>query len=232
MSDLKGIISKNPFGRRFVIPDIHGCCNSLMTLIEKIGLSKKDQLFFLGDYIDRGPDSKGVLDFILNLIEKGYEIYPLRGNHEQMLLDVAKFDPKGLKSHARSCNILSLLEGDGIKAIYHDFLKKLSYYFELDDFYLVHAGFNFNLDQPLDDQHAMMWIRKFQVNESWQNGKPIIHGHVPTSLKEIKAALSHKKLAIPLDNGCVYAGIREDQGNLICLNLDTFELIIQNSLDN
>ena len=74
--------------RVFVIGDIHGCCKTFRKLIlDKINIKKTDKIYCLGDYIDRGPDSKGVIDFIINMRKKGYMIHTLRGNHEQLLLD-------------------------------------------------------------------------------------------------------------------------------------------------
>ena len=72
---------------KYAISDIHGCSETFNALLEKIGLNKSDELYLLGDYIDRGPDSRGVIDTILRLQEEGYQIHCLRGNHEQMLED-------------------------------------------------------------------------------------------------------------------------------------------------
>jgi predicted MPP superfamily phosphohydrolase len=75
-------------GRRFAIGDIHGCNLTLQALVkEQLQLTKQDQLFLLGDYVNRGPDSMGVLNFIMGLQAEGYQVFALRGNHEQMLLD-------------------------------------------------------------------------------------------------------------------------------------------------
>jgi len=58
--------------RVFIIGDIHGCCKTCKKLIlEKINIQKSDKIYCLGDYVDRGPDSKGVIDFILQLRKKG-----------------------------------------------------------------------------------------------------------------------------------------------------------------
>jgi len=74
--------------RLFAIGDIHGCFDLLKELVEnKIQLQKDDKLILLGDYIDRGDKSKEVVDFIIELSENGYDIIPLMGNHEAMLLD-------------------------------------------------------------------------------------------------------------------------------------------------
>jgi len=72
--------------RLFAIGDIHGCFDSLKVLVgNKIKLQKDDKLILLGDYIDRGEKSREVVDFVMELQEKGFDIIPLRGNHETML---------------------------------------------------------------------------------------------------------------------------------------------------
>src|SRR5688500_13625324 len=87
------IITNPKGGRRWVISDIHGCLTTLKTLVEqRISLTKADQLFLLGDYIDRGKHSAGVLDYLMGLVSEGYQIYPLLGNHEQMLLDAWQYN--------------------------------------------------------------------------------------------------------------------------------------------
>ena len=69
-----------PTGKRYVISDIHGCYKTFRCLVEEvIGLSKADLLFLLGDYVDRGPSSKAVLDYILQLKDERYQLFPLRG---------------------------------------------------------------------------------------------------------------------------------------------------------
>ena len=69
---------------------------TLQALLHQISFSKKDELYLLGDYIDRGPDSKGVIDYIWELQDLGYKIHCLRGNHEQMMLE-ALYDEENLR---------------------------------------------------------------------------------------------------------------------------------------
>ena len=74
--------------RRIVIGDIHGCVKTLHKLLFHIlNIQKEDDIYFLGDYIDRGPSIKDVIDLILMLKEQDFKIYTLMGNHEKMLLD-------------------------------------------------------------------------------------------------------------------------------------------------
>ena len=76
-------------GRRFVLGDVHGCYRTLRRVVEEVlKLGEGDTLYLLGDYIDRGPDSKGVLDYLLQLwLKTDISIQPLLGNHEKMLLN-------------------------------------------------------------------------------------------------------------------------------------------------
>jgi len=72
----------------FIIGDIHGCLDMLKKLMDKINWSPdKDRMIFLGDYIDRGKDPKGVVDYILDLTKQSSLVECLKGNHEAMLLD-------------------------------------------------------------------------------------------------------------------------------------------------
>ena len=73
--------------RLVAVGDIHGHLDKLTDLIGKVQPGPDDQLVFLGDYIDRGPDSKGVLDCLISLQEQHPQTVFLRGNHEQMMLD-------------------------------------------------------------------------------------------------------------------------------------------------
>jgi serine/threonine protein phosphatase 1 len=72
-------------GRTIAIGDVHACSAALAALVRGIDLTELDTLVFLGDYIDRGPDSRGVLEQVIGLAER-WSVVPLLGNHEEMLL--------------------------------------------------------------------------------------------------------------------------------------------------
>src|SRR4051812_26027312 len=74
--------------RTFAIGDVHGCALTLKELLlDELKIEKQDEIYFLGDYIDRGSRSKEVIDFILGLKKENYKINTLRGNHEQLFID-------------------------------------------------------------------------------------------------------------------------------------------------
>ena len=220
-----------PTGTRLVIPDLHGCSLSLRALLEQIEPSKEDQIFFLGDYVSKGPDNVGVLACITELISNGYHIYPLLGNHDQLLIDYLDTGSKILET-----KLVELNDGDFLSRQlsslrdYMPLLKRLVPFFESGDFFLVHAGFDFRQPDPFSDLNSMLTIRNFNYDPAGAKGKTIVHGHYPQPLEVIRETIAHDSKIIPLDNGCVYQN-RPDQGRLLCLNLDTFRLWVQPNID-
>jgi serine/threonine protein phosphatase 1 len=226
--------------KRYVIGDIHGCLKTFRSLIEnRIRPSKSDQIYLLGDYIDRGPDSSGVLDYIIDLQAQGYQIFPLRGNHEQDLIEAeAEYDSdtfrlfvvKVTKSH-------DLLDKDSLlKRKYHDFIQNLPFYYDLGNIILVHAGINFKVDDPFQDIISMLQLRNTTIPEDGSFTKTIVHGHQPTYFDEIVKAVSEKQQVLPIDNGCSFSKPHKvydykQLGKLCCLNLESFDLIWQENIE-
>jgi serine/threonine protein phosphatase 1 len=233
------VLSTNHY-RRLVISDIHGCAKTLMALVEsKVQLTKDDHLYLLGDYIDRGPNSSGVIDYLINLTNNGYNIFPIRGNHEQNLLNaINEYDTETLVHFVRIINNSGDLldENNTIKQRYIDFFTSLKFYYDLGDFIIVHAGINFSSPNPLSDTLAMLELRNTVPNHKLLNGRAIVHGHQVTHLNDIFSAIERKSTLLPLDNGCSYTKPHKiydykQLGNLCCLNLDTYELYLQRNID-
>ncbi|MEM7549170.1 MAG: metallophosphoesterase family protein [Bacteroidota bacterium] len=223
----------NARGNDYVITDIHGCHQTFFKLLERLNLSiHKDRLFILGDCVNKGPNSKAVIDRVLEL-KKEYEVYVLRGNHEQMLLDFSQMSKYEFEWHLTGLNSRTLADDD-LKLIpkYKEFLIGLPYYIDLPEYYLVHAGFDFKQPEPFKAYETMIWIRGFQLKPELLNGKQIVHGHIPNILKRIESAIESKSGVIPLDNGCVYHGKKEGQGNLLCFELNAQELIVQENVED
>ena len=230
--------------RRIAVGDIHGCYKTLVRLIEEeIKLTREDILFPVGDFIDRGPDSKSVLDYLTDLIKKGFRIKAVRGNHEEMLLETL-IDPGHLKGWMRNgaettiqsfgLHPDSLVTSETVHEIpkkYVSMIEKLPYYIELDDYLIVHAAFNFYMDDPFEDNYSMVWSRDTMYDPVKAGFRRIIHGHTPITLEEIKAAVYDPGCGlINIDGGCVYTSY-PDLGNLVALDLDSKELYIQKNID-
>lgn len=223
-------------GRQLVIPDIHGCAKTFQALLRKIKLSSEDQLFLLGDYINRGPDNVGVIRTILELMEQGFKVYPLRGNHEQMALESHKnrilTKRKGEKLILGLQKRKGLLDKDGLLLpIFYDFFSSLPYYYELSSAFLVHAGFDFTDEHPFESWRDMLWIKDFNVDLTQTNNKKVIFGHVSHTKSAIeKAAFDPQQSSIGLDNGC-YKKSHPEKGHLCCLDIQNQKLTWQKNID-
>ncbi len=214
--------------RRFAISDIHGCCQTLQYLVgEILNLTKSDELYLLGDYVDRGPDTKGVIDFIMDLQEEGYTVKTLCGNHEAMMLEALESTESLMHWHRNggdtTMKSFGVTDLQRIPEKYWQFLHQLGFYLELPDYYLVHAGFNFAAENPLKDITSMLWIRNFPVDQKFLGDRRIVHGHTPTPVNRIHGSVSLHSQVINIDGGCVYKQV-PGLGYLTALNLDSLEL--------
>lgn len=215
--------------RIYAIGDIHGCFRAMKDLIEnKIQLSKNDKLIFLGDYIDRGPDSKKVLDYIMDLQNNHYDIVTLCGNHESMLIDawynenlVSKWIQNGGSETLLSFGIDKL---KNIDSRYMHFLENLNFYYELDKYIFVHAGFNDSIENPFTDKYSMLWNSREQYLNPLLNDRTIIHGHAPVPLNFIQKQITNNTGVINIDGGCAYSNVR--YGKLIAFEVNTRTILI------
>jgi serine/threonine protein phosphatase 1 len=118
-----------------------------------------------------------------------------------------------------------------IPAEYIEWMKALDYYVILEKFILVHAGLNFQLDNPFIDTSSMLWIREFDVIPDKTGNRKIIHGHVPISLQFIDHSIKNSYYQfIDLDNGPYLTG-ESGYGNLVALELTNMELVVQDNRD-
>ena len=221
---------------RFAISDVHGCPKSLKALVQRLHLQEGDHLYLLGDYIDRGPGSKEVLDYLISLQEAPFQVTMLRGNHEQLMLD-GQTDKQTHELWRRvggwaTLNSMGIGHASELPKKYLDFINDLTYYVKLPDYYLVHGGFNLALPNPFGDPYSMMNLRDFYVDDAFLEGRKIIRGHVPTMLNKIRDDLAKSDLPIiTIDNGCVYAEVW-GLGNLLAFDLETQSLIVQPCIDD
>lgn len=206
-----------PQGRRIAIGDIHACLKTFKSLVEdKIKLTKTDQIILLGDYIDRGPNSSGVIDYIFELQEGGYEIAAIRGNHEQSFVEAKRCGPEFFSNYLLHNHSEDLASAK--MDTYLDFFKELPHFLYSDCFYFSHTGFNFLQEKEILEE---VLVRSPLLAE--QANYQIIHGHHAISLAKIEESIHPDSPRINLDGGCVY-GKNEGLGYLCALDIDALTL--------
>lgn len=214
--------------RLIAIGDIHGCFKPFYELVvNTIDLKKEDKLILLGDYIDRGTQSKEVVDFIIDLKEAGFDVTPLMGNHEAMLLeaygDTGMLYQWYMNSGETTLQSIGIHDVRDLDETYLCFFSGLKYYESTGDFLFVHAGFN-DLDaDPFNDTYHMIWESRLSYKNPVLRGKTIIHGHRPKTLEYVKKQIRDKSPVIPIDTGCVY-GREMDYGFLSALEINEMKL--------
>lgn len=189
--------------RVYCIGDIHGCLDLLKKLHKKITNHSKDykgtkKLIYLGDYVDRGPDSKGVIDHLLSEPLAGFDITYLRGNHEQSILEFLAEPVKtrawlnyggletllsyGVRLEKLPSNdndlfyLRNQLEGRFPKS-HHEFISNTKFFHDEGSYYFCHAGIK--PGTPLENQQPsdLMWIRDKFISSTQHHEKIIVHGH-------------------------------------------------------
>jgi serine/threonine protein phosphatase 1 len=226
--------------KKIAISDIHGCVKTFKALLRNINLNKEDTLYLLGDYIDRGADSKGVIDTIFDLRAQGFKVECLVGNHEMMLLEALVHEDSldnwlnnGGKQALASFGVHDLRD---IPQRYIDFFRDLKYYIEVDKYILVHAGLDFRLSDPFSDKDSLVWIRKWygRINYPWLHNRVIVHGHTPLSRQDIQDMHQNieKNHYMNIDAGCVFEEyVTEGYANLCAFNLTTREIAFHKNID-
>lgn len=227
--------------RKIAISDIHGCRKTFLALLDRLAFSQADQLYLLGDYVDRGLDSKGVIDHIWTLQEAGYRVDCLRGNHEDIVL-TAQHTLEGLEKWLQTDGRRTM-ESFGVRRItdipelYLDFMRELGYWLEVDGYILVHAGLNFDLQDPLSRPDDMVWIRRWydQIRYDWLGDRIIVHGHTPAKRSDIEIMLQRleQQRYLDIDAGCVFWNfpIREGYGYLCAFDLTNRTLTFQEAVE-
>jgi serine/threonine protein phosphatase 1 len=175
--------------RYIAIGDIHGCKDQLLELLEKTGTYPEHKLVFLGDYIDRGPDSEGVIEVLSQL-----DAIFILGNHEQSVLETTN----------------SLIDKPGLYQTYLE-KKKLSEesiqwiqknpvpYFETDSYIFSHAGLN--PTKKLEEQTLKDYLLSFHETDYYAiTEKLVIHGHIAE--KEVQFVGNN----VSVDTACSFGG--------------------------
>lgn len=201
-------------GPLYVIPDIHGQLEKLegaLSLIERDG-GPDARIVFLGDYVDRGPDSRGVLSRLVEGLQQGRPWIVLRGNHDAMMLEALESDLPPSQRHqmgwfnenisGETLASYGLTRHDPISDIsaaipptHLALLRQTALWHETEDLILVHAGLRPGV--PLQAQRAedLLWIRGPFLSDRRDHGRLVVHGHSPVDQPE------HHGNRVALDGG-------------------------------
>jgi serine/threonine protein phosphatase 1 len=211
-------------GRTFVVGDLHGCIDELEGLLDATQPAAGDTICFLGDYVDRGPSPKGVIDRLLRLRNEGPHCVFLKGNHEDMFLAFMGYP--GRHGDAFSWNGgdatlasygLSGLPGPAVAqrlpASHRDFLLALETHAFLGYYLCVHAGVRPTRRLDAQAEEDLLWIREEFIAVPHPFPYTVLYGHTPQ--REVRLDLPYK---IGLDTGLVYGN------RLSCLELSAQEL--------
>lgn len=196
--------------RTYAIGDIHGCLDKLirlMALCYADAGERPAKFIFVGDYIDRGPDSQGVVEY-LNALQKDRpdDVICLMGNHEDMLL--AAIDAPDWEENWLRNGGLQTLQSYGVATVANiphdhiDWMRNLPKFHDDGLRFFVHAGIH--PSRPLDrqDEHDFLWIREPFFASTKDFGRLIVHGHTP--LKTGRPDIHPNRLN--LDTAAVYGG--------------------------
>lgn len=198
---------------RLAIGDIHGCLTSLRTMLDVIQPTPDDLIVTLGDYVDRGPDSKGVIDELLSL-KKTHNFIHLMGNHEIQMIRALETDEDRSRFLSGMCGGQDTLDSygggfDDVPKGHWNFIRSAELYHELKEHIFVHAGIEGNIPVGSQDQETY-YYRRFHSQQPHQSGKTVVCGH--TIQGDLPTDLGY---AICLDT-CAYGG-----GWLSALDVET-----------
>jgi serine/threonine protein phosphatase 1 len=177
-------------GRLFAIGDIHGCSTALRTLIEAIGPRPEDTIVTLGDYIDWGPDSRGVIDLLIDLSGRS-NLVPLLGNHEEMLLTVmeSKSELSSWLKFGGEATLNSYQVDVGKEMIPENhgrFIRGCRDYYETPTHIFVHANYDHRLPMERIGGMKLRWEHvEPEVQQPHFSGKQVVVGHTPQEGGEI-----------------------------------------------
>jgi len=224
--------------RVYVVGDLHGCADETELLISHLekeeGLTQADVVIFVGDYIDRGPSSRGVVDLMIGLKQRFPKTRFLKGNHEDMLLDFLGFGGRmgeaflyngGLETiQSYGISVFASPE-QMVKAFPQDhfqFYNTLESIIQVENFICVHAGLNPLRAVTAQNDADIYWIRDDFIHNPHPYGLTVVFGHTPH--QELLLDLPYK---IGIDTGLVFGN------KLTCIEVKSGKVfqIARNSKD-
>ena len=198
--------------RIYAISDIHGCAHLLDQMLRVIDADVAHSRprhaieVFMGDYIDRGPDSRSTLDLLIERSQRGNAVF-LKGNHEAFLDEVFR-DPSRIGAWLQVGGLQTLMSyglspsinpddeeqrallkelSEVMPSRHRDFLSRLRLNFSCGDFFFVHAGVRPGILLSEQREEDLLWIREDFLHSRKYFSKYIVHGHTPVRSAEILA---------------------------------------------
>ena len=229
--NLVGRDAKAPRGkagaRAYAIGDIHGRLDLLESLLARIETDiaarppKKNFIIFLGDLIDRGPDSAAVVERLRTYRPASARVVFLAGNHEEVLLRMlageTKILPSWLKFGGAECARSYGLEPDSLRMLdeeaalqllqakvpraHREFLEGFADTFRFGDYLFVHAGIRPGVGIEEQDRYDLRWIREPFLSDAKEHGVMVVHGHT------IVGRVEERPNRIAIDTGAYHSGI-------------------------
>jgi len=204
----------------FAIGDLHGCLDELDVLLERIAAGAGDTLVFLGDYVDRGPRVRALVERLIRLREEAAATVFLRGNHEDMLLAYLGFAGRHpdvylanggvatLASYGVPSDVSGAAAAAHVPAAHVEFFRSLVLTHRHDRFLFVHAGVRPGVALEQQAEEDLLWIREEFFAARHDLPWTVVFGHTPQ--REARVALPYH---LGLDTGVVYGN------KLSCLDL-------------
>jgi len=201
-------------GRIFAIGDIHGCYDKLRQLMERLPYDpKQGTLVFLGDYIDRGGQSRQVLDYLCQLRRQAQKVIMLIGNHEYLMLQYHRTGDPALLPFLRHLGIDKTLSSYGVSHPqslqdmlflpdeHRKLLDSLLPYWETEEYIFVHAGLEPGVPLDQQDLSTLCEARPAFLSEEHDYGKLVIFGHTAFDMPFVTPT------RIGIDTGAVYGNL-------------------------
>ncbi|MBY0230428.1 MAG: serine/threonine protein phosphatase [Gemmataceae bacterium] len=204
--------------RTLAIGDIHGCLVALETLLAAVALEADDTVVALGDFVDRGPDSRGVIDRLIGLHDAG-QLVAILGNHDEMMLAALQGGKsRGWLWFGGEETLASYGHGptetvfDRVPTAHVDFLwKACRPYYETETHLFAHAGVQPDVPMPQQSEDVLRWL-KLTGPIRHASGKTLIVGHTK----------QRSGVPLVLDGVvCIDTGAYEEDGWLTCLDVDS-----------
>lgn len=216
--------------RTFVVGDVHGHLDELRALLERLGeeAAPGDALVFVGDYIDRGPDSKGVVELVMAQADGGWDgpVTALRGNHEALLLDFLDPEPEHDPSIWLMNGGVETIDSYGGLSVEEDvaalippehleFFRSTYLWHEDENGLYVHAGFLPEIEPDEQGEETMLWVRDEFIQSDYAWRKVVVFGHTPQYERKLLDGLTgrgprwrvlDRPEKIGIDTGAAYGG--------------------------